>query len=168
MLRVALLILGWGFATAACLADQDEIDPAKTAAIRELLEITGAQANRTALTRTFTQQLVSVLQANKTELSTEAIAIIESEVDQVVGEQLKTGELQRKMYGIYARYFSLEEIQGLIAFNRSDIGKKANRVMPILMRESMTAAQQWSEEIGPDLSRRVSRRLKDEGIRIGR
>ena len=61
MLRIALLILGWGFATAACLADQDEIDPAKTAAIRELLEITGAQANRTALTRTFTQQLVSVL-----------------------------------------------------------------------------------------------------------
>ncbi len=133
----------------------------KTAAIRELLEITGAQANRKALTRTFTQQLVSVLQANKTELSTEAIAIIESEVDQVVGEQLKTGELQLKMYRIYARYFSLEEIQGLIAFNRSDIGKKANRVMPILNARvhDRSAAVVRGDRSEPHHGR-VSRRLE--------
>jgi len=167
VLRAVLFIVCCGFAV-ALWADQDEIDPAKSAAIRELLEITGAQANRAELTRTFTQQLVSVLQANKTQLSNDAIAIIQEEVDQVVGEQLRTGELQRKMYRIYARYFSLEEIEGLIEFNRSDIGRKANRVMPILMRESMAAAQEWSKEIGPDLSRRVSRRLNEEGIRIGR
>ena len=72
------------------------------------------------------------------------------------------------MHRIYARYFTLEELNGLIAFNRSDIGRKANRVMPVLMRESMSAAQEWSEEIGPVISSRVQKRLAQEGIKIGR
>ena len=71
------------------------------------------------------------------------------------------------MYRIYDRYFTKQEIQGLIAFNRSTIGIKANRVMPVLMRESMSAAQEWSEEIGPLLSKKVTKRLKKEGITIG-
>jgi len=72
------------------------------------------------------------------------------------------------MYRIYARHFTLEEIEGLIEFNQSPVGIKANRVMPILMRESMNAAQQWSEEIGPIMSDCVMERLKAEGVLIGR
>jgi len=72
------------------------------------------------------------------------------------------------MYRIYARHFTLEEIEGLIEFNQSPVGIKANRVMPILMRESMNAAQQWSEEIGPIMSNCVMERLKAEGVLIGR
>ena len=152
----------------ACVSVQAaDIDPAKASTIRELLEVTGAEANREALTRTFTQQLVSVLQANKTSLTPRSIEIIREEVDKVVEEQLKTEVLQQKMYRIYDRYFTKQEIQGLIAFNRSTIGIKANRVMPVLMRESMSAAQEWSEEIGPLLSKKVTKRLKKEGITIG-
>jgi hypothetical protein len=144
-----------------------DIDAGKAAAIRELLEVTGAEANREELTRTFSGQLISVLQANNANLSDRAMSIIRDEVDTVVEEQLKSEALQKKMYRIYARYFTLKEIEGLIEFNRSSIGVKANRVMPILMRESMSAAQEWSEEIGPELSRRVATRLKKEGISIG-
>ncbi len=145
-----------------------DIDPQKVAAIRELMKITGAEANQAELTRTFTQQLISVLQANNVVLSERAISIIRSEVEKVVAEQLADEILQEKMYRIYARYFTLEELEGLIEFNRSPIGAKANRVMPLLLRESMTAAQQWSEEMGPTLSARVMQRLKDENIPVNR
>ncbi len=163
-LILAVILSASALPVAAASAD---IDPAKAAAIRELLEVTGAQANRKELTRTFTGQLISVLQANNANLSNHAMSIIRDEVDAVVEEQLRSEALQMKMYRIYARYFTLEEIRGLIEFNRSPIGIKANRVMPILMRESMSAAQEWSEEIGPELSRRVTARLKNEGISIG-
>jgi hypothetical protein len=146
----------------------DEIDPAKAQAIRELLKVTGAQADREQLTRTFTQQLISVLQASNTTLPPGSVQIITKEVDLVVAEQLRNEVLQMKMYRIYARYFTLEEIQGLTEFNRSEIGRKANRVMPILMRESMSAAQEWSEEIGPTLSARVREKLEEQGVTIGR
>lgn len=140
----------------------------KRAAIKALLTVTGAEANRQQLTRTFTQQLISVLQANNTRLTPEMADIIEEEVDIMVGQQLEAELLQEKMYAIYDRYFTLEDIEALIAFNQSPIGIKANRVMPVLMRESMLAAQQWSEEIGPELSDRVRQRLAEEGVEIGR
>lgn len=140
----------------------------KREAIKALLTVTGAEANRQQLTRTFTQQLISVLQANNTRLTPEMADIIEEEVDIMVGQQLEAELLQEKMYAIYDRYFTLEDIEALIAFNQSPIGIKANRVMPVLMRESMLAAQQWSEEIGPELSDRVRKRLAEEGVEIGR
>ena len=94
--------------------------------------------------------------------------MIADEVNLVVAEQLRKEVLQKKIYRIYAQYFTLKEIQGLTEFNRSEIGKKANQVMPILMRESMGAAQEWSEEIGPVLSARVIKKLEAEGVTIGR
>lgn len=148
--------------------DPKNIDPKKVEAIRELMRITGAQANRQELTNTFTQQLISVLQANNTTLDAGAVELIRGEVDAVVAEQLEKGLLQGRMYRIYARYFTLEELEGLIAFNRSDIGRKANRVMPLLMRESMSAAQAWSVELGPELTKRVQSRLAEHGISVGR
>ena len=146
----------------------DEIEPAKAKAIRELLKVTGAQADREQLTRTFTQQMISVLQASNTTLPPGSVQIITKEVDLIVAEQLRREVLQQKMYRIYARYFTLQEIQGLTAFNRSEIGRKANQVMPLLMRESMSAAQEWSEEIGPILSTRVRKKLEEAGVTIGR
>ena len=131
------------------------------------MAITGAEVNRRELTANFTQQLISVLQANNTTLPAHAVEIISEEVDAVIKEQLANESLQKKMYLIYARYFSLEELQGLIAFNQSPIGIKANQVMPILMRESMSAAQTWSVEIGPLLSDKIRTRLEKEGVVIG-
>lgn len=147
---------------------QDGIDPAKKAAIQELMAITGAEANRQQLTHTFTQQLITVLQANGISVDEQTTRMIRGEVKTVVDEQLENQRLQNKMYRLYARYFTLEEIEGLIAFNKSPIGAKANRVMPLLMRESMSAAQEWLEEIGPVISNRVRDRLEEQGISIKR
>lgn len=146
----------------------ESIDPAKVEAIRELLRMTGAEANRDQLTNTFTQQLISVLQANNTTLTDRTKTVIRAEVEAVVTEQLRNEKLQMKMHRIYARYFTLEELEGLIEFNKSPIGRKANQVMPVLMRESVSAAQSWSEEIGPIMSQRVKERLAQEGVSIGR
>ncbi len=142
------------------------IDPAKIEAIRELLEVTGAEANHEQLTQNFAQQMITVLEANNLPVTDRIRAMIREEVDRFIRDQLDREILQQKMYRVYARYFSLAELEGLIAFNKTEIGRKANRVMPILMRESMTAAQSWSVEIGPELSARVKQRLADEGIKL--
>jgi hypothetical protein len=147
---------------------EDSIHPDKAAAIRQLLQITGAGVSREEWTRTFTQQMISVLKANNTDLDSHAETLIREEVDKVVADQMEREVLHHRMYKIYARYFTLQELQGLIEFNESPVGVKANRVMPILMRESMAAAQQWSVDISPELSARVMKRLDAEGISIGR
>ena len=143
------------------------IDADKLAAIRELLKITGAQADSAQLTKSLSQQLIGVLRANNTQLSNEDMEMITHEVGAVVGEQLTNEVLQKKIYRVYARYFTLEDIQSLIEFNKSPAGRKANRVMPTLMRETKSETNTWVEEVAPEITRRVSEKLKQEGIRVG-
>ncbi len=168
MLRTLLITALLSSAFLARGEQSRDFDPAKRAAIQKLMAITGAEANQEQLTHTFSRQLITVLQANGMTPDERAITIIREEVDAVVGEQLDNSNLQDRMYRLYARYFTLEEINGLIEFNQSAIGAKANRVMPLLMRESMSAAQDWSEEIGPEISNRVRERLAEEGISLNR
>lgn len=148
-----------------CLGE-DSVDQAKLAAINELIMVTGAATNSEQYARVFSQQLISVLRISNPQLSNTAIQIVNEEVAASVREAFNEKSLQREIYPIYARYFTLEELQGLIAFNKSPAGLKANQVMPQLMAESMQAAQLWSREITPQISTRVLERFKKEGVQV--
>ena len=147
-------------------AQDQEIDPAKLATIKELMKITGASSNSQQFSDAFSQQFVSVLKLGNPQISDRAISIVEEEVSKLVEEEFAGESLQRLIYLIYARYFTLEDLNGLVAFNRSPVGTKANRVMPQLMEDSLDAAQIWSQEITPKISARVLKRLEEEGIKV--
>ncbi len=144
----------------------EPVDPAKLAAIKELITVTGAATNSEQYARAFSQQLVSVLRISNPQLPDSAIQIVNEEVGQSVKEAFNEESLQQEIYPIYAKYFTLEELEGLIAFNKSPAGIKANQVMPQLMAESMQAAQLWSRSITPQISKRVLERFQKEGIQI--
>ncbi len=163
LLQLAAAILWLPFA----LGETDEsLTNAKTEAIRELIRITNAQINEEAFNQAFTQQLVSVLRSRNPGLTDRAEEIVEEEVRAVVAQEMTNETLLKVIYPIYARYFTLEEIEALIAFNRSSAGRKANEVMPMLIQESRTATQTWSTEIGPRITERVLRRFRDENIDV--
>lgn len=62
---------------------------------------------------------------------------------------------------IYERHFTHDEIEQLIAFYESPIGKKLIKVQPQITIESMTAGQEWAKE----LIERVKARLPEEGAK---
>lgn len=145
---------------------EESVERAKLAAIKELITVTGAATNSEQYARAFSQQLVSVLRISNPQLSNTAIQIVNDEVGVSVREAFSKESLQREIYPIYARYFTLEELQGLIAFNKSPAGIKANQVMPQLMADSMQAAQLWSRAIAPQIFTRVIERFKEEGVQL--
>ena len=153
------------FGSVSCLAEES-VDPRKLAAIKELIQVTGAATNSEQYSQAFSQQLVSVLRMSNPDLPDAAVQIVNEEVGSMVEEAFSAESLQKEIYPIYARYFTLEELQGLIDFNKSPAGIKANQVMPQLMTESMKAAQMWSRAITPEISTRVLERFQEEGIEI--
>lgn len=159
ILSLCLLAGSWSKAAEA-------VDPKKLAAIKELIAVTGAATNSDQYARAFSQQLVSVLRMSNPQLSAAAIEIVNEEVRLSVREAFNEESLQQEIYPIYANYFTLEELHGLLAFNKSPAGIKANQVMPQLMAESMQAAQLWSRAITPKISSRVLERFQKEGIEI--
>lgn len=163
LLPLAGAILWLPFALAET---DDSLTKAKTEAIRELIRITNAQINEEAFNQAFTQQMVSVLRSRNPGLTERAERIVEEEVRAVVAQEMTNETLLKVIYPIYARYFTLEDIEALITFNRSSAGRKANEVMPMLIQESRTATQTWSREIGPRITERVLHRFRDESIDV--
>lgn len=128
--------------------------------------VTGAGSNSKQFSDAFTQQLVSVLKLGNPHISPKAIEIVNDEVTRMVEQEFSEEKLQMMIYPIYDKYFTLEELQGLVTFNRSAVGAKANRVMPQLMQDSMTAVQGWSQDLGARISASVVERFKEEGIEV--
>jgi hypothetical protein len=146
LMRRNLFIIVY-LATVSCLcvassADHKPLDVEVRQAIEELTQITGANQSAPQFTAAFTQQMLSILRASNPQLPPLAEQIVIAEVQRMV--QFEQASLQASIYRIYARHFTLAELRGLIAFNRSAVGIKANAVMPALMAESLEAGQAWS------------------------
>jgi hypothetical protein len=161
-LSLAVVLL----ALVSLAAQAEEIPEEKKAAIEELMQLTGAEQVGDQVIELFTAQMVEALRVDYPDLPDTIRQLIEDEVSQVVNGELRQGTLQKTIYPIYAKYFSVEEIRELIAFNNSDLGRKANRLMPQLLDESSLAAQQWGMGLRVKLIERVSQRLQDNGLKI--
>ncbi len=152
--------------TASAQSTESDVSAEKLSLIKELVQMTGAASNSEQYSRAFSQQLISVLRISNPNLSAAAIKIVEDEVNKTISAAFSSESLQKQIYPIYAKYFTVEELQGLLAFNRSPAGRKANQVMPQLIAESNAAAQIWARTLSPQISSRVLQRFREEGIEV--
>lgn len=134
-------------------------DPALTAAVRELMEVTGSRKMMTVMMDQMTKQMpahmeqgmIAAINANKklnAAQKKEALATVSVEVKKGVDEIITTmndpvmlDELFAEMTPLYARHFTLAEIKEITAFYRTPVGAKMLRTMPALMNEAMQVSQ---------------------------
>lgn len=75
------------------------------------------------------------------------------------GKKMKMsgGKLIAELVPIYDKYFTEQEIKGLIDFYESPVGKKMVKNQPLIMQDSMAVGQKWgiaiAEEIIKDLQK---------------
>lgn len=60
---------------------------------------------------------------------------------------------------IYKKYYTQKDIQGIIEFYKSPVGRKMIEVQPNLTQDSMIAGQEWGALIGE----RLNMKLKNDG-----
>ncbi len=61
---------------------------------------------------------------------------------------------------VYARHFSEEEIDGLLAFYRSPLGRKVLQNLPAIASESQEVGRRWGSEIGARVAQQIDERVK--------
>ena len=69
-------------------------------------------------------------------------------------------DLNRLVVPVYARHFTVEEMESMIAFYRTPTGQKLVSKLPVLTEESMMVGRQWGMELGV----RIARKLKENGL----
>ena len=84
-------------------------------------------------------------------------------VDQKIWDELaneiKAEDLIALMIPIYDKYYTEEDVDQLIAFYNTPIGKKSTEVLPAISQESMAAGQAWGRKIGE----KIAQKLKEKG-----
>lgn len=145
----------------------DELNSEKKAAIKELMEVTGALKLGEIFSKAFIKQMTQALKRSKPDIDPKAFDILEEEVKALIHEELVVnGSLYPFMYPIYHKYLTLEETYGLIKFYKTPLGEKAISVMPKMTIEGMKAGQLWGQSIGKKIQQRLSDRFKKEGLEI--
>jgi hypothetical protein len=125
------------------------IAPAKADSIRELARITG----QTNLAKQVMGQMIEQFKTMLPDVPASAWA--EMMADENVDE------LMENMVPIYDRNFTQEDINGLLAFYRSDLGQRVLAKMPVVTQESMLAGQEWGESV----AQRIMEKLQKKGYK---
>ena len=85
-----------------------------------------------------------------------------AEIEKEYASDMSLGKLVDMIVPIYNRHFTEEEINELIKFYESPIGKKMASVTPQIATEAMQVGMQW----GSDILRRIQQRLKEKGYSV--
>lgn len=122
------------------------IDPAKEAAIRQLIDLTGAKA--------LASQMMDEMQKNLKPVMANALPAgdyREKLIDLFFEKFRSKADLQKLIdlaVPLYDKYLSEEEIKGLIQFYSTPLGRKTLSVLPKLMGEVQSEGTKWGQDLG--------------------
>jgi uncharacterized protein len=150
----AIIVAGIGFAGAAKAA---EVSNEQLKAAYAAIKATGATVPFDAILPNIAEQLkASFIQASPNYQD-----IISSTVDQeALALAARRGDLEKEAATIYAKTFSVDELNAIANFFNSDVGKKFLKDVPLANRELFKAADIWSAGVQRDLSKTASDKLE--------
>lgn len=125
--------------------------------VLELIEV--MQADQ-MIKQTMDQMLPVMLQQVEASLKTEEEKSKMKQAKVILNEELKTyGQniVKGPMVAIYSKHFTSQDIDSLIAFYKTETGKKLIKLTPVISAELMQTIMQ--KEI-PELQSRIKKRIK--------
>jgi hypothetical protein len=145
-------------------AHADELTAAKKADIRKLMHLVGDARLTDQFVALTTQTLRQSLRTC-TNCTLRTFDVIEHETHGLFHVRMdQDGGLTDRMITIYHRHFSQPEIQQLIAFYTTPLGKRLLEETPQIGQESLVAGQQWGRALGPELENRIKLALAKEKL----
>lgn len=122
-------------------------DTSKISSIKTLLEITGSG-------KLGVQVIQNMFASYKKSMPNVPDEFWNNFIKEVNPEVLTT-----MIIPIYDKYYTAEEINKMIEFYQTPLGKKIISTMPQIMQESMQAGQSWGKEVGE----KIYNDLKEKG-----
>jgi len=121
-----------------------KLDPAKEAAIRHLLDITGVSKEGENIGEGWTSR---VHEGMSRAIPPDQLPKFMDAFTAKFNASASPSAVTDAMVAIYARHFSLEDIQGATKFYESPIGQRMVKEMSDVSRESQTAGMQMDQKI---------------------
>ncbi|MBN1231904.1 MAG: DUF2059 domain-containing protein [Candidatus Coatesbacteria bacterium] len=145
--RIIILLLLVSFSLKV-FAEESSED--KTKDIRLLLELTGAEEN----SKQAIQNLINIMKKTAPAIS--------DEYWKNFMKNLKTDVMINLLVPVYDKYFTHEDIKGMIEFYKTPLGKKIVSVQPSLTKDAMEIGQKWGIQISQQIMKDIQEKNKRE------
>jgi uncharacterized protein len=113
-----------------------KVDPAKGAAIRHLMEITGTSKMGDQIVGAITTRVHDGMARR---LSPDRLQKFMDTFGQDLQSRVSAEQIDDAIIPIYSQHFSLEDIQGMTQFYESPLGQRAVKTMPQIYQEAQKA-----------------------------
>ena len=158
LLVVALLLLG-----AAPSGRADQLDPVAVAKAKEMLAVSRQLQILDAILVPISQSMEGLIErANPGREKDVREFMLKYYLPEI---HKRLPELRDLMAAIWARYFTVAELDQLIAFYKSDIGQKVVSLQPRLFQDGMQLGTDWGERIGREALLKMEPELKNRGLK---
>jgi hypothetical protein len=78
-------------------------------------------------------------------------------------DKVRTQDLVDMIVPIYARHFTQEELEQLLAFYQSPIGKRMVEEQPLIVKESMEVGAEWGRKLAEEAMKESEEADKKDG-----
>ncbi len=139
------------------------VDPARLAAAKELLEVTGSSKQFDVIMPMISRQLESAfikLKPGQEAVIKEVFRIFPKKFSQ------RKQEAFDQVAVLYAQRFTTDELNEVSKFYRSPVGAKFVQAQPELFPQIMAIGQAWGRKIGQEIDEEARKELKQRGVPI--
>jgi uncharacterized protein len=157
---VVILLVSMG---SLSFAQEKAVDNARIEAAKKLMAISGATNTLETGLKIMGKQVLEMMVLRK--------PAKEVQIRKIMGDIL--GELSLGTYGvadqvavIYAKEFTVEEMNEISAFYRTTVGKKMVTKLPLILQKSITIGQSWGRKVAGDIVRRFNEEAKKQGLKL--
>lgn len=140
-------------ASSAAAPAAEKVDPAKEAAIRHLMDITETSKMSDGISNGILTQVHSVMSRA---VPAERLQKFMETFSQKFSEATSARAINDNTAAIYARHFSMEDIQGLTKFYESPLGQRVLKSLPEAEQEAYSTGQQMDQEAAMKVLRGMS------------
>jgi uncharacterized protein len=146
------------------LACSQTIAPEFKADIERLMEISGAASLGEQMANLASSSVLEAMKA-QSDVPDRVFVIVREVLRQEFAKAFTDPDgIRAKQVELYAKYFTHEEVRGLLAFYQTDVGKKAIKVLPALVQEGAAIGQEWATANMPRMLMLLETRLRAEGF----
>ena len=131
----------------------EKADPAKLAAIRHLMDITATSKMGDNITNGITAQVHSVMGRT---IPADRLQKFMDSFSQKFSQAAPASAVNDITAAVYARHFSMEDIQGLTKFYESPLGQRVLKSLPEAQEEAYSAGQQMDQQAAMQILRGMS------------
>jgi hypothetical protein len=149
---IVLAFLGTLLSVAPAFGQQSKMDPAKRALIQELLTLTRAP-----------ELMVSSMEAGLPAQRAAMPQVPKEFWDEfMVRARQDLPRFIEMVMPIWDANFSKAQLEELVAFYKSPLGRHLASVQPVVTQQSMQVGQRWGEQLGTE----VAETLRKRGVRM--